>query len=413
MGLARRTLSAPRPESALFGAIAVDSEYCTPQQLEECLAVQRAMPRPVPLGRIMIDRGILTPQQVADILEFQADLLEERDPREVRARHDGLFGRLAVRAKLITLPQLAEALDEQHRLRREGVDKRLGEILVEKDYLHPEQIELVLAYQELRVLHCGLCGQCYEAPPGGAGRRFQCPDCRVELRRTRRPESGDGAPVRLDLVALPPPRPADDVGEEPSRRVARQVPALAGRTAALIAGICGLWTVLALLFAPAGPPAPEPVPAEARSIPAPVEDPPLDLMRSVASARLSRWCEVLDIHVTRITSVRTAYGIRFTACGRFRRNAVIEETPADRVVACEGQPVEVEGVVHLERRDSGWQVREVTFSWPEAARYPRVRDAASLRRWLARVRELVGEDRWFVTGLLFQDLKVITFGSPW
>ena len=62
------------------------------------------------------------------------------------------FGRVAVLNGLITQAQLDECLRVQERLKGMGLTKRLGEILVEKNYLSQEQLRDLLELQHHRAL---------------------------------------------------------------------------------------------------------------------------------------------------------------------------------------------------------------------------------------------------------------------
>src|SRR5690606_31898854 len=58
---------------------------------------------------------------------------------------DALLGRIALHARLLTPEQLVEATDEQA---RRGGRQRLGEILIEKGFITPAQLQKLLAAQK-------------------------------------------------------------------------------------------------------------------------------------------------------------------------------------------------------------------------------------------------------------------------
>src|SRR3979409_279532 len=56
------------------------------------------------------------------------------------AKSDYSFGQIAIRENICTFEQVKECLDIQSKLRTLGIEpKKLGEILIEKGYLTPEQ----------------------------------------------------------------------------------------------------------------------------------------------------------------------------------------------------------------------------------------------------------------------------------
>ena len=59
--------------------------------------------------------------------------------------NDALLGRIAVHTKLISTDQLNQATESQG---RSGGRQRLGEILVEMNYVRPSQVQEALAYQK-------------------------------------------------------------------------------------------------------------------------------------------------------------------------------------------------------------------------------------------------------------------------
>ena len=63
-------------EGNLFGKVAVTLRFCTIEQVDDILKVQRqlAAHRPTEIGTLLVRRGILSPEQVRRVLEIQQGL---------------------------------------------------------------------------------------------------------------------------------------------------------------------------------------------------------------------------------------------------------------------------------------------------------------------------------------------------
>jgi hypothetical protein len=169
-------------DDSIFGRIAVLSNYVRPDQLDECLKVQRQESPPRHLGRILLDRGYLNEEQLRIILEIRRNkarrnLRKNEDLRQT----DTSFGKLARDAGYITLDDLEEAILEQQRLQHINLHFRLGEILVAKTKMKVGQVLEILARQGKRILICPLCDVHYNVPKFEAERAYQCAKCQVRL----------------------------------------------------------------------------------------------------------------------------------------------------------------------------------------------------------------------------------------
>ncbi len=64
---------------------------------------------------------------------------------ETPERYKKLFGEVALEMGFLSAEQLYQGLDEQKARKKQGLqDKRIGQVLLEKNYLTLEQINLVL-----------------------------------------------------------------------------------------------------------------------------------------------------------------------------------------------------------------------------------------------------------------------------
>ncbi|HTL51188.1 MAG TPA: protein kinase [Planctomycetota bacterium] len=155
-----------------FGSLVVARNYATMEQVYECLAIQQqyqAVGGPVPkLGEIMAMKGYMSPQQVQEILaSFQGSKA-------------GLFGDIAIRMRLATKEQVDYCLAVQRDSdARTLPHKRIGEIMVQYNYLRPYQVEQILGSQNAKSQRCYSCGNEFSVGPFRPGTQLQCPNCRA------------------------------------------------------------------------------------------------------------------------------------------------------------------------------------------------------------------------------------------
>jgi hypothetical protein len=116
------------------------------------LEVQRRLDRPQRIGKILVARRMLTPEQVDRVLAAQA--LERGRVAEPEARammeqasEARLLGKLAVLRGLVTEGEVEECLFTQRQLAERGEIVAIGEVLVRKGYLRPEDLRGVLDLQ--------------------------------------------------------------------------------------------------------------------------------------------------------------------------------------------------------------------------------------------------------------------------
>ncbi len=107
-----------------------------------------------------------------DIARLAGDLADQ---------NDSLFGETLVREGAVTKEELQEAVHAQSELRTQGVKLRLGEVLVKKGRLKPEQVKQFLHLSGKQVLHCPSCGKNYNVKNWTPGRAAPCPSCHATL----------------------------------------------------------------------------------------------------------------------------------------------------------------------------------------------------------------------------------------
>jgi serine/threonine protein kinase len=97
------------------------------------------------------------------------------------------FGKLAVALGFLTAPDMEKALRLQGELGRLGVEKRLGEILLEKKVLSREQVLLVLRAQGKRILTCRSCKKSYNVHHYRPYETYSCKHCQTPLALPTKP----------------------------------------------------------------------------------------------------------------------------------------------------------------------------------------------------------------------------------
>ena len=153
----------------LIGQIALQEGYVAPQQLEECLA----MPSSQPLGARLVAKGYLTQEKLDELIRIQAAVFSTITADPLRG---GLFGQIAVRLGYVSDDRLNEALREQSSLGGTG-SLRLGQILLKRSAITPEQFLDVLRRQRREVVKCPGCGTFYDAAEHPETDRFVCATC--------------------------------------------------------------------------------------------------------------------------------------------------------------------------------------------------------------------------------------------
>jgi serine/threonine-protein kinase len=135
-------------EEILFGKIAVRLGLVTQRQVDEAVALQETTHRRRQIGKILMERGALNQEGLLRILEIQRRNLKARGHYTDEKTENALFGRIAVREKLITEPQLNEALRTQAKMESlSNLHIKVGEILLRKGFMQPQGVQKVLSLQ--------------------------------------------------------------------------------------------------------------------------------------------------------------------------------------------------------------------------------------------------------------------------
>jgi hypothetical protein len=135
-------------QAGKLGEYLVEQGLITRKQLEMALEEQRMFWKKTqgvraPLGNILINNGMLTPQMLATALVTQQqDKLHGRDKQSPQ-----YIGEYLVSRSLISPQQLEVVLTEQLRLRQKGTTMLLGELLIHAGYITREALETILEQQ--------------------------------------------------------------------------------------------------------------------------------------------------------------------------------------------------------------------------------------------------------------------------
>jgi len=116
-------------QKMLLGKILVDQQKITPEQLQECLRIQKEK-RDKKIGDILLEKKVINEKQLQEALQKQ----------EIKHK---LLGEILLEAGYITPEQLQHALLIQQKNR----EKKLGHVLVELKYVTPNDICIALATQ--------------------------------------------------------------------------------------------------------------------------------------------------------------------------------------------------------------------------------------------------------------------------
>ncbi|HLY75472.1 MAG TPA: hypothetical protein VKU80_15225 [Planctomycetota bacterium] len=179
-------------QDLLFGKIAVNRKYCTPEEIEKGLSIQARSPDPLPLGHILVNEGFITEEQHSEILVIQRRNLSAVDPVQRASKESILLGKLAVRERFVTERDVNTCLRLQA---QKGEKRSLGEIMVAQGYLASKQLGVLLALQQKKIMSCPACRLSYTVLTISQGKTILCPRCRAALQEGKPTDS-----VRTDAM---------------------------------------------------------------------------------------------------------------------------------------------------------------------------------------------------------------------
>ncbi len=116
------------------------------------------------------------------------------------ARDDSLLGMLALGRAFLSIPQLAQGLQEQQRLAAAGQPRRLGQILLALGHLTPAQFLDLLSQQGRGLRVCVPCGRVHDRDLLGDTEPPPCPGCGALLPPIEREWAGPPAGAAANTV---------------------------------------------------------------------------------------------------------------------------------------------------------------------------------------------------------------------
>lgn len=167
-------------EEILFGKIAIERGFATRQQVIEAASLQDDLPDSK-LGSILVELGYLNEENVAVILELQKKALDKPVETSGRARLDGLFGIILLEKGWLEEKDLNAALRRKALLETRGENPRLGEVLVERGLLTPEQVQEVLVEQGKAIMVCPACREQFNVSSLLDDDELRCKRCATML----------------------------------------------------------------------------------------------------------------------------------------------------------------------------------------------------------------------------------------
>lgn len=165
------------PEDSLFGRIARDMGLVTEPQLRDALVEQARSSTARLLGAILVEKGFLTEDGLKKVLLAQRERLIPLKRGKAAREADSTFGSIAIQSGFITDKDLSEALLEQFRLSKKALFLKLGEVLVHRGKLTPEQVKTILRIQQDRFVKCTGCGSRFRIVEGKEGVTVPCSKC--------------------------------------------------------------------------------------------------------------------------------------------------------------------------------------------------------------------------------------------
>lgn len=155
-------------------------------------------------GTIAVKAGLATREQVGECLRLQREARERGEPvprlGELMAQKGYLspeqveailrgdfatagkrFGEICVQMRFATEDQVKAALAEQEKLRKEGTNQRLGIIMLKMGYIKPHQIPAVLHVQGFEIAECSKCRLTYNVDMSSPSSALKCARCGREL----------------------------------------------------------------------------------------------------------------------------------------------------------------------------------------------------------------------------------------
>lgn len=168
-----------RRTDRLFGQIAIELGILTQAQLDKALASQADADPPRPLGMVLMDLRLVSRDDLERILDAQRKIVDRHRERGKDRHEDNLFGKVAVRLGFLTQDQLAECLELHKRADPPESALRLGELMVRRGIVGPEQVRRVIEVQAGLAVPCPACTTLHNVVMFMPGSTIPCRKCSV------------------------------------------------------------------------------------------------------------------------------------------------------------------------------------------------------------------------------------------
>lgn len=190
----------------LLGQIALQWGLVKSNQLKECLTLQAGQPRRRPIGALLVDSDFISEEQLVRLIEEQRRRMKAYSAYAAARKEDLLFGKLLVKEGHASQQHVNEALGAQQDIGERGRKKRLGEILVDAGHITPETVCRTLRLQGKTLMTCRLCHSQYNVVITVA-EGMTCRRCGRPLENAAGSITADETSFLLPSLPPLPPRP--------------------------------------------------------------------------------------------------------------------------------------------------------------------------------------------------------------
>src|SRR5687767_8556449 len=126
------------------GKIAVGTGMVDQGTVDRALTLLEARDSQITLGELLLQLGHITAEQFKELMSLHHASALPGSPGASVLDESGLFGEAVIKRGLATPDQISDALREQAELAAKGTFKNLGELLIVRKVLSPEQVKNLL-----------------------------------------------------------------------------------------------------------------------------------------------------------------------------------------------------------------------------------------------------------------------------
>ncbi|RME81240.1 MAG: serine/threonine protein kinase [Planctomycetota bacterium] len=144
-------------EDHQYGQICIQAGFLNANQVQECLGLQKQRQYKERLFQLLINKGYLSKTQHRQVLSHLAKVNPSSSLLAAPKQNEGSqsskvltlqdpFAQAVVQQNFATPQQVYECIEIQKQLREMGIQKDLSSVMVDKNYLSPNQVRRILAY---------------------------------------------------------------------------------------------------------------------------------------------------------------------------------------------------------------------------------------------------------------------------